>query len=210
MKPKIDYSAAVTILNNPIQPTGQPVTQPVFQQNIATLAANLEADLRTRCSGFGDDIPVLMPIRPGANMFESDLCRYMSGSFRCEHSGIYATRKYDPHKQRVSVSITPSILPFQFVCRDRVTVVIDDLVRTGETLKRVVRYVRNKLKARDVVTVVAGRVPNAMTEDVAIDHYGVNIRDGFYVGYGLHWEGQFANLPHFAEPIVQIPMVLDI
>ena len=78
---------------------------------------------------------------------------------------------------------------------DRHVLVIDDILDTGGTLRRV-RQRLEELGAKSVKTCVLLRKPSKAPGDVPAEFIGFDIEDEFVVGYGLDYADHYRNLPY--------------
>jgi hypoxanthine phosphoribosyltransferase len=78
--------------------------------------------------------------------------------------------------------------------RGRDVLLVDDILDTGRTLKRVVAKLE-ELKPRRIKTCVLLEKLERRVEDVRADYVGFKIPDLFVVGYGLDYAERFRNLP---------------
>jgi hypoxanthine phosphoribosyltransferase len=71
---------------------------------------------------------------------------------------------------------------------------VDDILDTGRTMKRVLAKLR-KLKPRRIKTCVLLDKPARRVEKVRADYVGFSIPDLFVIGYGLDYAERYRNLP---------------
>ena len=74
-------------------------------------------------------------------------------------------------------------------------VVLEDIVDTGITLKKIIKLLR-KENVADIKVATLLFKPNAYTKDIHIEFIGKSIPDNFVVGYGLDYDELGRNLPH--------------
>jgi hypoxanthine phosphoribosyltransferase len=72
--------------------------------------------------------------------------------------------------------------------------VVDDILDTGRTLKRVLAVLREH-KPRRIKVCVLLEKKERRTENVRADYVGFQIPDLFVVGYGLDYAERYRNLP---------------
>lgn len=75
--------------------------------------------------------------------------------------------------------------------------IVDDILDSGGTLKLVQRTIRSR-GPQSMETAVLLRKTGRAPADVKVEYVGFDIPDGFVVGYGLDYDGQYRNLPHIA------------
>jgi hypoxanthine phosphoribosyltransferase len=76
----------------------------------------------------------------------------------------------------------------------RHVLVVDDILDTGRTLRRVVGDLR-RMKPASLRTCVLLRKPGKTEGDIEPDLVGFDIEDVFVVGYGLDYDDQYRNWP---------------
>lgn len=135
---------------------------------------------------------VFVAVLSGAVVFLADLIRKMP--FRMKIGLItlssYAGKRTSPEGPRV-------IEPLRADVRGKHVLVIDDILDTGGTLRRVRQEVLSHGPA-SVRTCVLLRKPAKAPPDLTPDFVGFDIRDEFVVGYGLDYDDQYRNYPAIA------------
>jgi hypoxanthine phosphoribosyltransferase len=79
--------------------------------------------------------------------------------------------------------------------RGRHVLIVDDILDTGGTLRRVQAMVRTHEPA-SLATAVLLRKPDKAPPDAQVDFIGFDIDDLFVVGYGLDFDNLYRNYPH--------------
>ena len=74
-------------------------------------------------------------------------------------------------------------------------VVLEDIVDTGITLKKIIKLLR-KENVADIKVATLLFKPNAYKKDIHIEFIGKSIPDNFVVGHGLDYDELGRNLPH--------------
>jgi hypoxanthine phosphoribosyltransferase len=77
----------------------------------------------------------------------------------------------------------------------RHVLVVDDILDSGRTLRRVHAMIRERGPA-SLRTAVLLRKPSKAPPDVRVDFVGFDIEDLFVVGYGLDFGDHYRNYPH--------------
>lgn len=75
--------------------------------------------------------------------------------------------------------------------------VIEDIIDSGNTLYRLVKYLRER-GANSVKTCTLLDKPGRRVIDLTPDYYGTQIPDEFVVGFGLDYDEKYRNLPYVA------------
>ena len=78
---------------------------------------------------------------------------------------------------------------------DRYVVLLDDILDTGRTLKRVEEIIKNA-GAKSVTIAVLLDKPEGRKVEIAAKYVGGLVPNEFVVGYGLDYNEQYRNLPY--------------
>jgi hypoxanthine phosphoribosyltransferase len=141
---------------------------------------------------FKDSEPVALCILSGSFMFYADLIRAMDFDITCEFLGVSSYK--DKKVSSGEVAIT---LDLEVPLQGKDIILVEDLVDTGLTMN----YLIETLKARgprSITTVALMIKPKSLIKNCTIDFSGFEIGDGFVVGYGIDFGGQYRNLPYIA------------
>jgi hypoxanthine phosphoribosyltransferase len=76
--------------------------------------------------------------------------------------------------------------------KDRVVVVIEDIVDTGVTLDTILRQLSG-FQPRELIVATFLHKPDAATRKVSLDYVGIRIPNDFVIGYGLDYDGYGRN-----------------
>ena len=131
---------------------------------------------------------VIVSLLNGTVMFLADLVRHISLPLRLDFIGVssYGNRS------------TPGRLVFtkelRLDVRGRDVLLVDDILDTGRTMKRVLGRLR-RLRPRRIRICVLLNKPARRIETVRASYVGFEIPDEFVVGYGLDYAEQYRNLP---------------
>lgn len=132
----------------------------------------------------------LVPILSGSIIFLADLIRALPLKMKLALVQISTypgatTRPSDPR----------TVLELSGDVHDRHVLLIDDILDTGRTLRRVQAMILEK-KPRSLRTAVLLRKPDKAPDDVPVEFIGFDIEDLFVVGYGLDYDDHYRNYPH--------------
>ncbi len=134
----------------------------------------------------------LVPILSGSMIFLADLVRELPLKMKIALVHISSYRGALPHPGE------PETL-FELCgdVADRHVLIVDDILDSGRTLRRVQQMVRER-SPRSLRAVVLLRKPSKAPADLCVDFVGFDIEDLFVVGYGLDYNDHYRNYPHVA------------
>ena len=133
--------------------------------------------------------PVFICVLRGGFMFFSDLVRNMSPDIEID---FIQAQSYDGRDNSGGVTISKDI---KTDLRGKQVYVIDDLVDTGATMKKIVSYL-SEYKPEDIKIVTAFHRKNS---EIPVDYYACEVGDEWLVGYGLDDNGLKRNLLELYE-----------
>jgi len=157
------------------------ISEEQIARRVRSLARTIEKDFR------GRDF-VVVSLLNGTVMFLADLVRYLSIPLRLDFIGVSS---YGSGTTSGELVFTKEL---RLDVKGRDVLVVDDILDTGRTLKRVVQKLR-PLKPRRLRTCVLLDKPSRRTEKVQADYVGFKIPDAFVIGYGLDYAERYRNLP---------------
>jgi hypoxanthine phosphoribosyltransferase len=131
---------------------------------------------------------VIVSLLKGTVMFLGDLIRHLSLPLRLDFIGVSS---YGAGTESGDLVFTKEL---RLDVRGRDVLLVDDILDTGRTMKRVLGKLR-PLKPRRIRTCVLLNKASRRTEDVEADYVGFEIPDYFVVGYGLDFAERYRNLP---------------
>ena len=132
---------------------------------------------------------VIVPVLAGAMVFLADLIRHLPLRMRIGLVGFSSYR--GPASEPGDLAC---VRPLDMDVERRHVLVVDDILDTGRTLRRVVSDLR-RMKPASVRTCVLLRKPGKTEGDFEPDFVGFDIEDVFVVGYGLDYDDQYRNWP---------------
>ncbi len=195
-----------TSSNNPPRPAPPPADHPahaaagmegdiarilIHRDQIQARNHSLAAEIAAVYNG--DDVGLtLVPILSGSMIFLADLIRELPLKMKIAlvHISTYPGAATRP-------GIPKTILEIAGDVTGRHVLVIDDILDSGRTLRRVHAMIRER-HPRSLRTAVLLRKPDKAPPDVQVDFVGFDIEDLFVVGYGLDYNDHYRNYPHVA------------
>lgn len=157
------------------------ITETQIARRVHGLTAELQRDYT------GREL-VVVALLNGTVMFLADLIRHLSLPLRLDFIGVSS---YGAGTESGDLIFTKEL---RLDVRERDVLVVDDILDTGRTLKRVIGKLR-ALKPRRIRSCVLLDKKARRVEKVEADYVGFEIPDFFVVGYGLDFAEQYRNLP---------------
>jgi hypoxanthine phosphoribosyltransferase len=157
------------------------ITEKVILERIGELARQINSDLA------GKEV-VFLGILNGAFLFAADLFRRID--FQARISFI----KLASYQGTISQGSIKELIGWNEDIKNKIIVVIEDIVDTGNTLERIVDELVVR-KASEIRIAALLYKPGAYKKDIHIDYVGFEIPNDFVVGYGLDYDGFGRNLP---------------
>lgn len=157
------------------------ITDKMIARRIAALGREIERDFA------GRDL-VVVSLLNGTVMFIGDLIRQLSHPLRLDFIGVSS---YGQGTESGDLVFTKEL---RLDVKGRDVLLVDDILDTGRTLRRVLEKLR-PLGAKRIRTCVLLDKPSRRVEKVTADYVGFTIPDQFVVGYGLDFAEKYRNLP---------------
>ena len=155
------------------------IDEKAIQKEVSRLAREMNRDLD------GKD-PIFLGILNGAFMFASDL--YKQLTFPCQITFL----KLASYSGTESTGSVKQLIGINRDLRDRVVVVLEDIVDTGVTLETIIRQLRG-YEPQEIRVATFLHKPNATVKEVKLDYVGMEIPNNFILGYGLDYDGYGRN-----------------
>jgi hypoxanthine phosphoribosyltransferase len=157
------------------------ITEEQIARRVRTLTQQIKKDYT------GSDL-VIVSLLSGTVMFLADLVRHLSLPLRLDFMGVSS---YGAGTESGELVFTKQL---RLDVRGRDVLVVDDILDTGRTLKRVLGVLREHKPRRIKVCVLLEKKARRV-EKVRADYVGFQIPDLFVVGYGLDYAERYRNLP---------------
>ena len=157
------------------------ITQARLARRIREFSRQIEHDHR------GREL-VVVSLLNGTVLFLADLIRHLSLPLRLDFIGVSS---YGAGTTSGELVFTKEL---RLDVRGRDVLLVDDILDTGRTMKRVLGKLR-ALMPRRIRTCVLLDKPSRRVERVHADYVGFTIPDLFVIGYGLDYAERYRNLP---------------
>ena len=155
------------------------IGEEAIQKEVSRLAREMNHDLA------GKD-PIFLGILNGAFMFASDL--YKQLIFPCQITFL----KLASYSGTESTGSVKQLIGINRDLKDRVVVVLEDIVDTGVTLETIIRQLRG-FEPLEIRVATFLHKPDATVKEVKLDYVGMEIPNDFIIGYGLDYVGYGRN-----------------
>lgn len=152
-----------------------------IQDRIKEMARLMNADLKA-------ERPLFIAILNGSFIFAADL--FKSLTIDAEISFV----KLASYKGTNSSGQVVTSIGLDVDLRDRVVVILEDIIDTGKTLHEFLPQI-HRLQPRKLLVVSLLSKPDALQYPIKTDYLGFTVPDQFLLGYGLDYEGLGRNLP---------------
>jgi hypoxanthine phosphoribosyltransferase len=157
------------------------ITEAQLARRVRQMSREIERDFQGREM-------VIVSLLTGTVMFLGDLIRHISLPLRLDFMGVSS---YGAGTESGELVFTKEL---RLDVRGRDVLLVDDILDTGKTLRRVLDIL-HALKPRRIRTCVLLNKASRRVEDVKADYIGFEIPDFFVVGYGLDYAERYRNLP---------------
>ena len=131
---------------------------------------------------------VFIGILNGSFMFAADLFKKIN--LPCRITFLKLASYSGTH----STGVVKSLIGIKENLKDKIVVVLEDIVDSGVTLENIICQLRG-FQPADIKLVTFLFKPDALVKDIKIDYVGIKIPNDFIVGYGLDYDGYGRNLP---------------
>ena len=157
------------------------ITEEQIARRVRALTTELQRD-------FAGRELVVVSLLSGTVMFLADLIRHLELPLRLDFIGVSS---YGSGTETGELVFTKEL---KLDVRGRDVLLVDDILDTGKTIRRVTEKLR-LLKPRYLKTCVLLEKKARRSEKVRADYVGFQIPDLFVVGYGLDYAERYRNLP---------------
>jgi hypoxanthine phosphoribosyltransferase len=158
-----------------------------IDSRIKALAVELNRDYK-------DKRPIFIAILNGSFMFASDLFKEIN--IDAEICFI----KLASYKGTRSTGNVITSIGLDEPLKDRHVVIIEDIVDTGNTLKKFLPQLHNQQPASLKIAALLHK-PEALEHPIVIDYLGFSVPNKFLLGFGLDYDGLGRNLAEIYQLI---------
>ncbi len=155
-------------------------------------AADIEKAVTAMSQQINRDVegrnPIFLVILSGAFVFAADLLRKIKTD--CDVTFV----RLSSYSGTQSTEKIRELLGMNEVLKDRLVVVVEDIIDTGHTMDDMVHKLKH-LDAAEVKIATFLLKPAALRKDLKIHYVGMEIPNDFIVGYGLDYDGVGRSLP---------------
>ena len=155
------------------------INEEAIQKEVSRVAEAMNRDL-------ADRDPIFLGILNGAFMFASDL--YKQLKFPCQITFL----KLASYSGTQSTGSVKQLIGINRELKDRVVVVLEDIVDTGVTLDTIIRQLSG-YEPEEILVATLLHKPEATVKEVKLDYVGMEIPNNFILGYGLDYNGYGRN-----------------
>ncbi len=156
----------------------------ISEKEIASAVQKIASEI---AADYKDEVPIFVCVLNGAFMFASDLMK--AYDHPCEISFV----KLSSYEGLSSTGIVKSLLDVSGNVEGRSVVIVEDIIDTGRTLKKLVHMFSN-INVKEFKIASMFHKPDVYEGEYSIDYIGMNIPNKFIVGYGLDYNELGRNL----------------
>jgi len=163
----------------------------ISNSEIQTAVKKLADQMNTDLDGKN---PLFLCVLNGSFIFAADLLKMIN--IDCGISFI----KMASYQGTSSTGEVKTILGLDSEIKDRVIVIVEDIVDTGNTIVALVNQLQS-YGPKDIKVSTLLFKPEAYQKDIKIDYRALEVSNEFLVGYGLDYDGFGRNLEHIYKII---------
>jgi hypoxanthine phosphoribosyltransferase len=152
------------------------------------LAASIQQLATQLNQDYAGKTPLLIAVLNGSFMFAADLMKALA--IECEISFI----RVASYQGTSSTGTVQEVLGLTEEIRGRHVIIVEDIVDTGHTMRRLL----DTLGAREPASLEVATLflkPECLQHELPIRYVGLSIPNDFIVGYGLDFDGLGRNYP---------------
>ncbi|MEH6562459.1 MAG: hypoxanthine-guanine phosphoribosyltransferase [Marinobacter sp.] len=159
----------------------------IDEQQVQTAIQNLADDITGRLK---DSNPLLFCVMNGGLIFTGQLLPRLKFPVQAEY--LHATR----YRQETTGGILEWQLQPKTDMKDRIVLIVDDILDEGTTLCAIADYCRAHGAKQVLTAVLVDKQHDRKAHpDLKADFTGLNVEDRFLFGYGMDYKGYWRNAP---------------
>ncbi len=158
----------------------------IDRERIAARVNQIATEIKRDCPQ--GSIPLFICVLNGAFPFASDLFRAVD--MDAEITFI----RLKSYEGTGTTGVVKEVMGLSENLKDRRVIIIEDIIDTGNTIKRLIEDLK-KQEPADIKVASLLFKPQAVQCNVAPDYVGFEIPTKFIIGYGLDLDGMARNLP---------------
>ena len=158
------------------------VSEADIAKRVKELALKITEDFRGKAL-------TIICLSNGAIIFAADLIRHIPIPIQLDSISVSS---YRGTESSGSVKLDKGL---KLCVKKRHVIIVDDILDTGRTLKKVTQEVK-KANPEKIYTCVLLNKPSRRVVEMEADYCGFDIEDHFVVGYGLDFNEAYRNLPY--------------
>ncbi len=158
------------------------VSEERIQEDCKRLAKEIEADYKDK------EPAIFLGLLKGCHPFMTDLLRYINLDLQIDYMDVssYFGGTTNSSEVKIIKDMTLSV-------KDRDIVIVEDIIDSGNTLKKVIELLKHRgARSIEVVTIVDK--PSGRTVELEAKYVGSIVPDAFLIGYGLDYDEKYRNL----------------
>lgn len=158
-----------------------------------------QEEIETRCKELGKQIsddyrstqeaPLLVALLKGSVPFLAELIKHIDLDIQFDFMDVSS------YQGAESVGDVKIVKDLDTSIKDKRILLVEDIVDTGRTLKKVTQLLMNK-DAKDVKVVALLDKPERRVVDIEADYVGFRIPNEFVVGFGLDYDEHYRGFPY--------------
>ncbi|MDO4431720.1 MAG: hypoxanthine phosphoribosyltransferase [Aerococcaceae bacterium] len=160
------------------------VTQEEIRQATQRLGKQLTED-------YHDKNVLVIGLLRGAVPFLADLTREMNCYLEMDFMDVSSY-----HGSTSSSGEVKILKDLDTPVEGRHVLIVEDIIDTGRTLKKVVDLLKHRQAASVKVCAIVDKPEARVEKDIQGDYVGIELPNEFLVGYGLDYNEQYRNLPY--------------